>query len=97
LDKITENENNTHEDEFGAKLNFRIPLSIIEDQKGRIRFGGRVRLKTKERDNNFFEYSPTSGFETLTSGMPLVAWDAKGWDQGEKYAPGTFVDKNYLG
>lgn len=29
--------------------------------------------------------------------MPLVAWDAKGWDQGEKYAPGTFVDKNYLG
>lgn len=48
LDKITENENNTHEDEFGAKLNFRIPLSIIEDQKGRIRFGGRVRLKTRK-------------------------------------------------
>ncbi|WP_313190244.1 TonB-dependent receptor [Sphingobacterium sp.] len=97
LNEITENENNTHEDEFGAKLNFRIPLSVIADQKGRIRFGGRVRLKTKERDNNFFEYKPVTGFETLTSGMPLVTWDAKTWDQGERYAPGTFVDKNYLG
>lgn len=96
LKEITENENNTHEDEFGAKLNFRIPLSVIDGQKGRIRFGGRLRMKTKERENNFFEYSPLTGFDNMAT-LPLQTWDAKGWDQGTKYAAGSFVDKNYLG
>lgn len=94
--KITENENNTDEDEIGAKLNFRLPLSVIDGQKGRLRFGGRLRLKTKERNNNFFEYKPSKGFDDM-SALPLVNWAAKGWDQGERYAAGTFVDKNYLG
>ncbi|MGG5902692.1 TonB-dependent receptor [Sphingobacterium daejeonense] len=96
LDELTENENNTHEDEIGAKVNFRLPLTVIDGQKGRIRFGGRMRLKSKERDNILFEYKPTSGFDDM-SALPLVNWDAKGWDQGEKFAPGSFVDKNYLG
>ncbi len=96
LKEITENENNTHEDEFGAKLNFRLPLTVIDGQKGRIRFGGRLRMKSKERDNNFFEYSPLTGFDNMAA-LPLQTWDAKGWDQGAKYAAGSFVDKNYLG
>ena len=96
LKEITENENNTSEDEFGAKLNFRLPLSVFDGQKGRIRFGGRLRLKTKERTNNFFEYSPVSGFDNMGA-LPLQTWDAKGWDQGERYAAGTFVDAKYLG
>jgi len=96
LNELTENENNTHEDEFGAKLNFRIPLTVIDGQKGRFRFGGRLRLKNKERDNNFFEYKPASGFNNMAE-LPLQTWNAKGWDQGEKYAAGSFVDKNFLG
>ena len=96
LKDISENENNTSEDEVGAKLNFRLPLSVISGQKGRIRFGGRMRLKTKERDNNFFVYEPSSGFDNMAK-LPLKTWDAKDWDQGQKYAPGTFVDAKYLG
>ncbi|SJN47790.1 TonB-dependent receptor [Sphingobacterium sp. JB170] len=96
LNELTENENNTHEDEFGAKLNFRVPLSVIDGQKGRIRFGVRLRMKTKERDNNFFEYSPLSGFDNMAE-LPIQTWNAKGWDQGERYAAGSFVDKNFLG
>lgn len=96
LKDITENENNTSEDEVGAKLNFRLPLTVISGQKGRIRFGGRMRLKTKERDNNFFAYEPSSGFDNMAK-LPLKTWDAKDWDQGQKYAPGTFVDAKYLG
>ncbi|WP_156308786.1 TonB-dependent receptor [Sphingobacterium endophyticum] len=96
LKDITENENNTSEDEVGAKLNFRLPLTVISGQKGRIRFGGRMRLKTKERDNNFFVYEPSSGFDNMAK-LPLKTWDAKDWDQGQKYAPGTFVDAKYLG
>lgn len=96
LKDISENENNTSEDEVGAKLNFRLPLTVISGQKGRIRFGGRMRLKTKERDNNFFVYEPSSGFDNMAK-LPLKTWDAKDWDQGQKYAPGTFVDAKYLG
>lgn len=96
LKEITENENNTSEDEFGAKLNFRVPFSVINGQKGRVRFGGRLRMKTKERNNNFFEYSPLTGFDNMAV-LPLQTWDAKGWDQGSKYAAGSFVDNNYLG
>jgi len=96
LKEITENENNTDEDELGLKLNFRIPFTIIDNQKGRIRFGGRLRLKSKERTNDFFEYTPTDGFDNMAK-LPLQNWNAKGWDQGERYAAGTFVDKNFLG
>jgi len=96
LKEITENENNTSEDEFGAKLNFRVPFSVINNQKGRVRFGGRLRMKTKKRNNNFFEYSPSTGFDNMAT-LPLQTWDAKGWDQGSKYAAGSFVDNKYLG
>lgn len=96
LKDLTENENNTDEDEIGAKLNFRIPMSIIDGQKGRFRFGGRLRLKTKERLNNFFAYSPSAGFDNMAE-LPLQTWDARNWDQGTRYAAGSFVDKNFLG
>ncbi len=96
LKELTENENNTHEDEVGMKVNFRFPLSVIEGQKGRFRFGGRLRLKSKERENNFFEYAPIDGLEAMTDN-PLQTWDAKSWEQGERYAPGSFVSKDYLG
>src|SRR5690606_11871843 len=43
LNEITANHDYTEETEFGAKLNFRMPLSVIPEQKGRLRFGGRLR------------------------------------------------------
>lgn len=96
FDELSENNDNTHEQEIGGKLNFRMPLSLIDGQKGRLRFGGRVRLKTKERENIWNEYTPTPDFGVL-SAMPNVQWDARTWEQGERYAPGMFVDKAYLG
>jgi hypothetical protein len=47
----------TQEKELGAKVNVRFPFSVIEDQKGRLRTGFRMRLKEKERDNTFCLYS----------------------------------------
>jgi len=96
FNKITENENKTNEDEFGAKVNLRFPFSVISGQKGRLRVGARIRLKSKERNNNFFEYKPTDKFGDMTT-HPLQVWDAKHWDQGERYAAGGFVSKDYLG
>jgi hypothetical protein len=59
---LSENNDYTEESELGAKINFRVPFSIIENQKGRIRFGARLRIKDKFRNNKFFEYEPIVDF-----------------------------------
>ena len=96
LRKITENHNYTQEEEIGAKINFRIPLSIIQNQKGRLRFGARLRLKDKERENIFYEYKPINKLGNLQE-MPHVYFSGQKFNQGNQYPPGYFVDKAYLG
>ncbi len=94
--ELSENNNYTEESELGAKLNFRVPFSIIEDQKGRIRFGARVRIKDKLRDNNFFEYSPITDFGNLNT-LPSTFYSGENWQAGSQYVPGNFVTNSYLG
>src|SRR5690606_32713847 len=36
FDKVTEQHEKTVEEEFGAKVNFRVPLSVVANQKGRL-------------------------------------------------------------
>ncbi|MBE8714711.1 TonB-dependent receptor [Sphingobacterium hungaricum] len=95
LREISENNDYTSEDEFGFKLNFRFPLSVIDGQKGRFRFGTRFRAKQKERNNMWYEYSPVGDFGNLAS-VPNVTWP-NNFSQGSQYNPGAFVDKAYLG
>lgn len=96
LDAISENHDYTDETEFGAKLNFRVPFSLIDDQKGRLRFGARLRLKEKERKNEFFEYAPQSDAYNLLGGVQTVNWTGS-FEPGNQYAPGLFADKRLLG
>jgi len=96
LDELSENQDYTDEGEFGAKLNFRVPLSVIADQKGRLRFGGRLRLKDKKRNNGFQEYTPlTDALETL-GGIQTVNWTGD-FVPGNEYAPGLFAAKQVIG
>ena len=99
LREITENTNNTFEDEVNAKINFRLPASIIQNQKGRLRFGAKLRIKNKERVNNWFEYNPTNDdYKNLTSsGVVLQSFDGQNWQPNSKYVPGFFFSKNKLG
>ncbi|WDF69283.1 TonB-dependent receptor [Sphingobacterium oryzagri] len=96
LRKITENHDFTKEEEFGAKVNVRFPLSVIDGQKGRLRTGLRLRLKDKMRDNVFYEYEPVAELGAL-SDVPNVYYGGNGYQAGSQYAPGYFVDRNYLG
>ncbi|MFC3199271.1 TonB-dependent receptor [Parapedobacter deserti] len=97
FNEITEGHGFTRETEFGAKINFRVPLSVIDNQKGRLRFGGRIRLKTKVRDNLAFEYEPIneSAFATLRDvqtvnfATPLLI--------GDGFVPGLFAAPQFLG
>ena len=96
LHKLSENHNYTQEDEIGAKLNIRVPFSVIENQKGRLRAGLRLRIKQKKRDNIFYEYKPIKSFGTLAD-VPHNYYDNTNWQAGPNYTPGYFPDKSYLG
>lgn len=96
LKEITEEDNYTKETELGAKMNFRTPFSVIDGQKGRLRFGARVRIKTKERDNNFFEYSPLTDFGTLGQ-VDNSFFGGKNFQPGSHIVPGLFPSANLLG
>lgn len=97
LGTISENTDKTQEDELGIKLNFRVPFSVIAGQKGRIRFGGRLRLKNKERNNTYTEYSPTGDDMNNLSQVPQQYWGGDKWSPDTKYVPGTFATKGFLG
>ncbi|WP_346316037.1 TonB-dependent receptor [Chitinophaga sp. YIM B06452] len=96
FNSVTENNDFTRESELGLKVNLRFPLSVIPQQKGRMRVGARLRLKDKKRDNNFFEYEPVTEFETLDK-MPTVSWNGRNFQPGSQYVPGTFIAPDFLG
>lgn len=93
---LSENHNYTRENELGIKLNLRFPFTILPEQKGRLRVGGRLRLKDKKRDNDFFEYEPATDFGSLAA-MSTTTINGDGFQPGSKYTPGTFVSNTYLG
>ncbi|TDE10553.1 TonB-dependent receptor [Dyadobacter psychrotolerans] len=98
LNEISENHDFTKETEFGAKVNVRFPFSVIADQKGRIRVGGRLRLKTKDRDNIFYEYSPVNEDDFATLGTnPTVNWNDGNFQAGSHLVPGLFASNKFLG
>lgn len=95
LDELTEENQYTEEEDMNARLDFSYPLDLSFGQ-GNIDFGVRARLKTKYRDNNFFEFSPLNGLETLAD----VATEDQSKDDflaGDKYHAGQFTTSEYLG
>ena len=97
LDSASENTDDTSESEFGAKVNIRVPFTIIPSEKGRLRTGLRLRLKEKMRNNIFYAYEPINDDMALLSDVPTSFFDGKGFNPGDKYVPGTFASANFLG
>lgn len=88
------------EEDINAKLRFELPLSVIKNQNGSLYFGGRLRAKTKERNNNFFSYEPLGANDDLFSNitnLPLIDKTNNGFYPGSKFAAGQFVDPRFLG
>jgi TonB-dependent receptor len=94
-ESLSENRDNTEESEFGAKVNIRFPLSVIDGQKGRLRTGLRIRLKDKMRDNIFYSYSPLT--DLTLAGVPTNFYNGAGFNPGSKYVSGLFPKASYLG
>lgn len=100
LGELTEQFQHQYEEDFNAKLNFEIPVSLIKTQKGALKFGGRLRAKIKDRSNTFFSYEPIddneSKFENITL-LPLLDKTNGGFYAGSKFRTGQFIDARFLG
>ena len=56
FDELTDETQYTFEEDLNGKIDLALPVG-----NGLLKFGGLVRNKTKERNNNFYEYTPTGG------------------------------------
>ncbi|HBU76871.1 MAG TPA: TonB-dependent receptor, partial [Muricauda sp.] len=61
LGEISEENQYTEEKDFNFFVNAQAPLSIIDGEDGFLKFGAKARLKNKNRDNDFTEYSDETG------------------------------------
>lgn len=98
--ELTENNNLTTEKEYSGRINLRFPFSVVPEQKGRIRVGGRVRIKEKDRSNDFFSYEALGANEDALANLgvvPTAIFSGANFQPGSKYVPGAFADNTFLG
>lgn len=93
LNEITENYSYTEDKDLNGKLDFSLPYS----NKGNIKFGGRFRIKDKNRNNNFFEYSPLIDNLDPLSAVDYSNQSDPGFLPGEEYQVGIFATPEFLG
>ena len=93
--EITEEHQFTQDADFNARIDFELPLLTGKTSLD-LKFGGRLRTKTKERENDFFEYEPTDedGF------MAQLEFEDQSKDDylaGDEYDAGNFITREQLG
>lgn len=95
-DEITEENQFTKEEDFNAFVNFQLPSNIFGQGDGAVKFGARARLKTKLRDNNFFEFDLEDAYPTLSATRTNNLSDTD-FLAGSKYQIGSFTSQEWLG
>lgn len=96
LNQIYESNNNTNENDLNGRLDFQYPVN----SKWNVKFGVRSRNKNKERVNTYDIYTPLSNLGSAgnTPGsLPLEFQNERQFLNGDKYVPGRFVTKEFLG
>lgn len=97
LREITEENQYTDEKDFNFFTNFELPADFFGNGEGTVKFGGRLKIKEKERDNNFFEFSPLTGAFDDFSALPLTNQTDPDFLAGSQYVAGNYVDPGFLG
>jgi TonB-dependent receptor len=96
LNQIYESNNNTNEQDLNGRLDFQLPIT----KQINLKFGARMRNKDKERVNTYDIYKPLSNLGSTgnTPGsLPLETQNEREFLNGEKYIPGRFITKEFLG
>jgi len=99
LDELSDQHESTYETELASQANFQLPASLIAQQQGFLKFGLKMRHKKKDRDNNFFSYSPIDENDAMNTlaGATTANKDVSGFYPGDKYKLGLFPTAKYMG
>lgn len=94
--EITEENQYTEEEDVNVFVNFEIPVNLFGKSDGTIKFGARGRFKSKERDNNFFEYDLEDEYSTLAD-TETKDYSDTDYLAGSQYLIGSFANEEWLG
>ena len=98
LNELTEEFQDQFEEDFNVNLRF--SQSVSSNNKSVLKYGLRLRDKTKVRANRFFVYKPigatTANFANISL-LGLKNQDVANYYAGDQYKIGDFVDPRYLG
>ncbi|MEL6534946.1 MAG: TonB-dependent receptor [Bacteroidota bacterium] len=94
IHEITEENQLTFDQDLNGRLDFTLPYS----EQGILKFGGRFRLKNKNRDNDFFEYEFLDEAPVATIGdVSNQDYSDPNYLAGSQYQAGIFAGPEYLG
>jgi len=97
LNQLYESNNRTDEQDLNGRLDFELPFA---SKKGTFKFGGRFRGKNKERVDSYDKYDPIENLGTdgnSLGNLSFLKQNERIFLNGDKYVPGRFVTKEFLG
>lgn len=97
LGELTEENQYTEEKDFNLFVNARIPLSIIEGNEGFLKIGAKTRIKNKNRDNDFTEYSDETDALEFLGMVTTRDYSDSDFLAGDQYQIGNFASAEFLG
>ena len=95
--ELTEENQYTEEEDFNVFINFKLPLDLFNKEDGFLKFGARARLKNKNRDNSFSEFSPESAAFDLLGTIPTRDYSDSDFLAGSQYLVGSFATQEFIG
>ncbi|WMI66414.1 TonB-dependent receptor [Aestuariibaculum sp. YM273] len=97
LDEISEENQYTEEKDVNFFVNVKAPLTLVDNQEGFLKFGFKSRLKNKNRDNDFMEFSDETGALDILGDIPTKNYSDNDFLAGSQYQVGSFASADYLG
>ena len=95
--ELTEENQYTEEEDVNFFANFELHSDMFGNGEGTIKFGVKGRFKNKNRDNDFYEFSPESSAFDIMSSVPTRDFTKDDYAVGSQYQAGFFADPAYLG
>ena len=94
FDELTEEHQYTEDIDKKFKVDFKLPF---QNGTSIIRFGAKYKGKSKNRDNEFYEYDPTNEDSFNSGAFSNTIVKTKDDFLAGDYVAGTYVDVKYLG
>ncbi len=96
FDELTEEHQYTEDIDKIVGLDFKLPLSQ-KSSISMLRFGAKYKGKSKNRDNDFYKYSPEDQTDFNNKAFSQTSVQTKDDFLAGDYQTGTFIQKQFLG